>query len=85
MALTKEVVVDQITLTEDGTVFYREVTRIIEDGIPLSQSYHRTSLAPGADLTNVPDNVVAICNLSWTPEVVSAYKAKQEAIATHLG
>ena len=79
MALTKETVVDQITVTENGTVLYREATRIMEDGNELSKTYHRTSLAPEADLTGVPANVVAICNVAWTPEVIAAYKAQQEA------
>jgi hypothetical protein len=79
MALTKETVVDQITVTENGIVLYREATRIMEDGKQLSQTYHRTSLAPEADLTGVPANVAAICNLTWTPEVIAAYQAQQEA------
>lgn len=79
MALTKETVVDQITVTETGTVLYREVTRIMEDGKQLSQTFHRNSLVPEADLTGVPANVIAICNVVWTPEVIAAYKAQQEA------
>ena len=79
MALTKETVVDQITVIENGTILYREATRIREDGKQLSQTFHRTSLAPEADLTGHPANVVAICNLTWTPEVIAAYKAQQEA------
>ena len=74
MALTKEVVIDQITITENGTVLYREATRIMEDGVQLSQTYHRTSLAPEADLTGVPANVVAICNVVWTSEVIADYQ-----------
>ena len=79
MALTKETVVDQITVTENGTVLYREATRIMEDGKQLSQTYHRTSLTPGQDLTGQPANVAAICNLTWTEEVIAAYQAQQEA------
>jgi len=79
MALTKETVVDQITVTENGIVLYREATRIMEDGKQLSQTYHRSSLAPEADLTGVPANVAAICNAAWTPEVIAAYKAQQAA------
>jgi DNA-binding transcriptional LysR family regulator len=76
MAITKETVVDQITVTENGTVLYREATRIMEDGQQLSQTYHRTSLTPAQDLTGQPANVVAICNVAWTPEVVAAYQAQ---------
>ena len=77
--LTKETVVDQITVTENGIVLYREATRIIEDGEEISKRYHRTSLTPGQDLTGQPANVVAICNTVWTPEVIAAYQAAQEA------
>jgi len=76
MAITKEKVIDQITVTENGIVLYREATRIMEDGEQLSQTYHRTSLTPAQDLTGHPANVVAICNVAWTPEVVAAYQAQ---------
>lgn len=74
MALTKEVAIDQITVTENGIVLYREATRIMEDGKQLSQTYHRTSLTPGQDLSGQPANVAAICNVAWTAEVVAAYE-----------
>jgi hypothetical protein len=31
MALTKEIVVDQVTVTENGTIQYREATRISQE------------------------------------------------------
>jgi hypothetical protein len=80
MSLTKQVVIDQITVNENGTVLYREATRIMEDGKQLSQTYHRSSLTPGQDLTGVPANVAAICNVAWTAEVVAAYQAAQRQI-----
>lgn len=79
MSLTKTTNIDQITVTENGIVLYREATRIIEDGNELSKTYHRSSLVPGQDLTGVPANVVAICNVAWTPEVIAAYQAQLEA------
>jgi hypothetical protein len=79
MSLTKTTVVDQITVTENGIVLYREATRIMEDGVQLSQTYHRSSLTPAQDLTGVPANVVAICNAAWTAEVIAAYQAAQAA------
>jgi hypothetical protein len=48
----------------------------MEDGKQLSQTYHRTSLTPGQDLAGQPDNVQAICNAAWTPEVIDAYQAQ---------
>jgi hypothetical protein len=79
MALTKEVVVDQITITENGTVLVREVTRIMEDGKELSKTYHRSSFVPADDVSGQPQNVQDICNVAWTPEVIAAYQAQQES------
>ena len=77
--ITKEKVVDQVTVTENGIVLFREATRIIEDGKVLTQTYHRSSLTPGQDITNQPPKVQDICNAVWTPEVIAAYQAQQEA------
>ena len=79
MSLTKSVVVDQITVTDTGIVLFREATRIIEDGVELSKTYHRSSLIPGQDISGVPANVQAICNVAWTPEVIASFQAAQEA------
>ena len=82
MSITKTTNVDQITVTENGIVLYREATRIMEDGNEISKTYHRTSLIPAQDLTGVPANVVAICNVAWTAEVIAAYQAQIAAQAT---
>lgn len=83
MSLTKTTAIDQITVTENGIVLYREATRILEDGNEISKTYHRTSLTPAQDLTGQPEKVVAICNVAWTPEVISAYQAQvAQAIET---
>jgi hypothetical protein len=82
MSLTKTTTVDQITVQENGIILYREATRIMEDGVQLSQTYHRSSLTPGQDLTGVPANVVAHCNTAWTADVVAAYQAAQAERAT---
>jgi len=75
MAITKEIAVDQITVTENGTVLVREVTRIMEDGNELSKQYHRLSFVPASDVSAQPQNVQDICNVAWTTEIVSAYRA----------
>lgn len=77
MTLTKEVTIDQITVTENGVVLVREVTRIMEDDIEISKQYHRTTLVPGSDVTSQPTNVQAICTAVWTPEVITAYQEQQ--------
>ena len=79
MALTETKVVDKIEVLENGVVQIREVTRIMKDGTEIAHTYHRWVLAPEADLTGQPANVVAICNAAWTPEVIAGYKAQQTA------
>jgi DNA-binding transcriptional LysR family regulator len=76
MTLTETKVVDQITVTENGVVLYREAIRIMRGEEQIAQTYHRSSLVPGQDLTGQPAQVVAICNVAWTPEVVAAYQAQ---------
>jgi hypothetical protein len=73
---TETKVIDSITVTENGTVLYREATRILKDGDQIAQTYHRTNLTPAQDLTGQPANVVAICNAAWTDAVVAAYEAQ---------
>ena len=72
MALTKETVVDKIEVLESNAIQVRQVTRVLEDGVVLSQSYHRHVLSPGDDLTNEDPKVVAIATAAWdiipTPE-----------------
>ena len=65
MALTKEIAVDQITVTENGTVLVREVTRIMEDSNEISKQYHRTSFEKNADVSAQPQNVQDICAAAW--------------------
>jgi hypothetical protein len=77
--IEKQTAVDQITVCENGIILYREATRIIEDGKELTKTYHRTSLTPGQDLTGQPQKVQDIANTVWTPEVIAAYQAQQEA------
>lgn len=85
MSLIETTVVDQITVTENGSVFYREATRIMRDDVEVAKTYHRSSLTPGQDLTGVPSNVADICNLVWTQDVIDAYNAQVAANALPQG
>jgi hypothetical protein len=65
MALTKEIVIDQITVTANGTVLVREVTCILEDGIEISKHYHRTSFEKNSDVSSQPQQLQDICAVAW--------------------
>ena len=74
MALTKEIIVDKIEVLEKGQVQVRTATRVLEDGVALSSSFHRHVLAPGDDLSGQDAKVSAIATATWTPEVVTAWE-----------
>jgi hypothetical protein len=76
MAFSETKVIDQITVTENGIILYRESNCVFRDEEKIAQTYHRTSLTPGQDLTDQPAKVVAICNVVWTQEVIAAYQAQ---------
>jgi len=78
MALTKETVVDKVEVLENGTVQVRTATRVLEDGVALSSSFHRHVCTPDHDCTNEDPKVQAICAAVHTDAVVSAYQASLE-------
>ena len=88
MALTKETVVDKIEVLEAGQVQVRTATRVLEDGVQLSSSYHRHVLAPSiktgetwadTDISGEDASVQAQANAKWTAEVKTAYQEQQDA------
>ena len=92
MALSKVTVVDKIEALEKGSVQVRTATRVLEDGVELSSSFHRHVVVPqvrsgyvegssagtwaATDVTGEDARVAAICTAHWTAEVIAAYKAQ---------
>ena len=83
MALTKETVVDKIEVLEMGQVQVRTATRVLEDGVALSSSFHRHVVVPSVktdgswgdtDISGEDARVQAIANATWTAEVKTAYQ-----------
>jgi len=82
MALTKEVAVDKIEIVGDYKhVQVRTATRVLEDGVVLSSSYHRHVVAPGDDISGETQEVQDICNAVHTQAVKDAYAAHLAAQA----
>ena len=76
--LEKIQVVDRIEILENGCVQVRTKTAIMEDGKQISGSFHRHVVAPNDDYSQEDARVQAICEVTHTPEVISAYLASQE-------
>ena len=83
MALTQNSTIDQITIETNGVILIRTSNIIMDGDKEIAQAYSRASLAPNQDLTGQPTNVVAIANLIWTPEIVSAYQ--KSLLTTTIG
>jgi hypothetical protein len=81
MALEKVTVVDRIEVLENGSVQVRTATRIMENGVQISGTFHRHVVAPGDDYSAEDARVKAICAATHTADVVAAYKAAQTNVA----
>ena len=88
MALTKETIVDKIEVLEKGQVQVRTATRVLEDGVALSSSFHRHVVVPSTktgdtwgdtDISGEDARVQAIANATWTAEVKTAFQEQQDA------
>ena len=88
MALTKETVVDKIEVLEMGNVQVRTATRVLEDGVVLSSSYHRHVLAPSTktdgswgdtDISGEDARVQAVATATWTDLVKTAWQEDWDA------
>mgnify|MGYP005995843137 CR=1 FL=1 len=88
MALTKETIVDKIEVMEMGEVQVRTATRVKEDGVELSSSFHRKTLLPSiktgdtwgdTDISGEDARVQAVANATWTSAVKTAYQEMVDA------
>ena len=88
MALTKETVADKIEVAEDGRISVRTATRVMEDGVELSSSFHRHWVKPSVktddtwadtDISGEDARVQAIATATWTSAVKTAYQEMIDA------
>ena len=88
MALTKETVVDKIEVLEMGQVQVRAVTRIKEDGVQISSSFHRHVVVPSTksgdtwgdtDISGEDARVQAVATATWTSAVKTAWQEMMDA------
>lgn len=73
--LTKEIIIDQVTVAEMGEVHVRTATKVSEGGTLLSTSYNRHVVLPGADYSKETARVKSICATVHTPSAIVAFNA----------
>ena len=79
MALTEETVVDKVEVVGDFRhVQVRAATIIKRDGVEISRSYHRHTVAPDDDISGESAEVQGICSVVHTQEVKDAWAAQLE-------
>jgi hypothetical protein len=75
MALTETIEYDKIEIVgQYKAVQVRKATVIKKDGTELTRTFERYVLHPDSDMTGQPNEVAAICNTVWTPEVKEAWE-----------
>ena len=75
MALTESTEYDKIeVIAPYKAVQVRKATIIKKDGVELTRTFQRYVLQPDSDMTGQPNEVTAICNAVWTPEIKEAWK-----------
>ena len=88
MALSKVTVVDKIEVLEKGEVQVRTATRVLEDGVELSSSFHRHVVDPSTkasgswadtDISGEDARVQAIATATWTDAVKTAWQEAWDA------
>ncbi len=85
MALTEEIIQDKIEIVQPHSIVQvRTATVIKRDGVEISRSFHRHTVAPDADITGESAEVQAICAVVHTQAVKDAYAAHLAAQAAAM-
>ena len=83
MALSKVTVVDKIEVLEKGQVQVRTATRVLEDGVELSSSFHRHVVAPQVRSGRVIADDGSVTSAgTWAATDVTGEDARVAAICT---
>lgn len=78
--LEKQESYSKIEVLESGHIQLRKTTTVLDDGQVLSQSHHRSVVTPMDDISELPENVQAVCNAYWTDEVKAKFQEAQEEV-----
>jgi hypothetical protein len=78
--LEKKESYSKIEVLESGHIQLRKTTTVLDDGEVLSQSHHRSVVTPLDDISDLPDNVQAVCNAFWTDELIANFQSQQNEL-----
>jgi len=78
MAL-RETFAYRVEVKENKCLNVRKADIVLKDDVEIARSYHRTTFAPGDDVSTQPQEVQDVAELVWTEQVVADYQAKSES------
>lgn len=67
-------------INELGVINVKEITRIMDNGIKISDTFNRHVVSPGDDISNEDIKVIAIANAIWTEDVIINYSKLNRVI-----
>jgi len=67
----------KVEVNENFSIGVRRADIVLKDGVEVARSYHRSSFAPGSDVSGEVKEVQDVAAAVWTAEVVAAFKASQ--------
>ena len=72
--LTEKVVIDQITVFEDGRIQVQRINKIFRDGVEIAREQpHQHVVAPGDNLSGEDQRVQKVARAVHTATVIAAY------------
>jgi hypothetical protein len=79
---TEVTYISEFNIQPNGCIGVRKTTDVLKDGVVISSTYWRCVLTPNDPTASTVLDEAYYANLAqaaWTPEVIAAYQAQQEA------
>jgi hypothetical protein len=80
MTIQKIETVESIEILKDGCVNVFLHTVLENDGKAIHSSFLTHTILPGADYSNEPERVKAVCAVVHTADVIDAFRSAQEPL-----
>jgi hypothetical protein len=80
MELSETIIIDQITVLDDGQMLLRTANIISRDGVEIAKVYHREVIRPGQDVSGHSGRVRDIASVVHSDEVIKAFLDTANAV-----
>lgn len=70
---------EHLEILPNGNIQIKTVTKIIDDGVVIASTNHRSVCEPGDVVVDKSARVQDVATVIWKPEVIAAAKAAKQA------